>query len=58
MHIIKRGDIMKKTLAVMAFGMGVGAAGSYLMYNQYKNGNLGKLLNKVEKKASDMIDNM
>lgn len=49
---------MKKTLAVMALGMGVGAAGSYVMYNQYKNGNLSKLLNKVEKKASDMIDNM
>lgn len=49
---------MKQKLAIMTFGMGVGAAGAYVMYNQYKSGNLGKMLNKVEKKASNMIDNM
>ena len=49
---------MKKALAAMALGVGVGAAGSYAVYTQCKNGNFSKLLNKVEKKATDMIDNM
>lgn len=49
---------MKKALAAMAAGVGVGAAGSFFIYSQYKNGNMQKMLNKVEKKADEMMNNM
>ena len=48
---------MKKTLGMMAIGMGMGAAG-YFMYDQYKSGNLQKFVNKAEKKMDKMLDNM
>lgn len=48
---------MKKALGMMVLGMGMGA-GAVAMYDQYKSGNLGKLVNKAEKKVDKMLDNM
>ena len=48
---------MKKALGMMAVGMGMGA-GAVIMYDQYKAGNLQKLVNKAEKKMDKMLDNM
>jgi hypothetical protein len=48
---------MKKALGMMALGMGVGA-GAVALYDQYKSGNLQKLVNKAEKKVDKMLDNM
>ena len=48
---------MKKTLGMMALGMGMGAAGMF-MYDQYKSGNLQKLVNKAENKVDKMLNNM
>lgn len=49
---------MKKALAAMAAGVGVGAAGSFFIYTQYKNGNMQKMINKVGNKAGEMMNNM
>ena len=48
---------MKKALGMMAIGMGMGA-GAVIMYDQYKSGNLQKIMNKAEKKVDQMLDNM
>ena len=48
---------MKKTLGMMAIGMGMGA-GAVIMYDSYKSGNLQKMVNKAEKKMDKMLDNM
>ena len=40
---------MKKALGMMAIGMGMGA-GAVIMYDQYKSGNLQKMVNKAEKR--------
>ena len=48
---------MKKALGMMALGMGVGA-GAVALYDQYKSGNLQRLMNKAEKKVDKMLDNM
>jgi len=48
---------MKKALGMMAIGMGMGA-GAVIMYDQYKSGNLQKIVNKAEKKMGNMLDNM
>ena len=48
---------MKKALGMMALGMGMGA-GAYALYDQYKSGNLKKMVNKAEKKVDKMLDNM
>lgn len=48
---------MKKTLGMMALGMGMGV-GAKIMYDSYKSGNLQKIVNKAEKKMDKMLDNM
>ena len=48
---------MKKTLGMMAIGMGMGV-GAKIMYDAYKSGDLQKLVNKAEKKMDNMLDNM
>ena len=42
---------MKKMVAAMALGMAAGIGGSYLMYVEYKNGKLSKMLDMVSDKA-------
>ena len=48
---------MKKALGMMAIGMGMGA-GAVIMYDQYKSGNLQKIVNKAENKMDKMLGNM
>lgn len=48
---------MKKALGMMALGIGVGA-GAYAMYDQYKSGNLSKMIKKAEKGVNKMVDNL
>lgn len=48
---------MKKALSMMVIGMGMGA-GAVIMYDQYKSGNLQKLVNKTGKEVTKMLDNM
>ncbi len=48
---------MKKTLGMMALGIGVGA-GMVAMYDQYKSGKLGKFMKKTGKEVTKMLDNM
>ena len=45
---------MKNALSMLAIGMGMGA-GAVIMYDQYKSGNLQKLVNKAEKKMDNML---
>ena len=47
---------MKKMMAAMVFGMAAGIGGSYLMYVEYKNGKLSKMLDMVSDKAQDAAD--
>ena len=47
---------MKKTLGMMALGMGMGAAGMF-MYDKYKSGDLKKFVNKAENKVDQMLKN-
>ena len=42
---------------MLLLGMGMGA-GAYALYDQYKTGNLEKLVNKAEKKVDKMLNNM
>lgn len=44
---------MKKMMAAMALGMAAGIGGSYLMYVEYKNGKLSKMLDAVSDKAKN-----
>lgn len=48
---------MKKTLGMMVLGAGMGAGAMY-MYDQYKSGNLPKMVKKAGKEVSKMLDNM
>ena len=48
---------MKKALGMMAIGMGMGA-GAVIMYDQYKSGNLQKMVNKAGDKMDKMLSNM
>lgn len=51
---------MKKTLGMMVLGAGIGA-GAVAMYDQYKSGNLSKMVKKVGKAGKDitkMIDDL
>ena len=48
---------MKKALGMMAIGMGMGA-GAVIMYDQYKSGNLQKMVKKTGKEVTKMLDNM
>ncbi len=48
---------MKKTLGMMALGMGIGA-GMVAMYGEYKSGNLDKTVKKAGKQVTKMLDNM
>ena len=45
---------MKKALGMMALGMGLGA-GSVFMYDQYKNGNLARAVNKGAQEISKAV---
>ena len=47
---------MKKYLAAVMFGMASGVAGSYIMYTEYKNGNLSKMINKANNKVQNVMN--
>lgn len=47
---------MKKMMAAMALGMAAGIGGSYLMYIEYKNGKLSKMLNTVSDKTKEVAN--
>ena len=46
---------MKKAVGMMALGMGFGA-GAVFMYDQYRNGNLAKAVNKGTKEISKAVN--
>ena len=46
---------MKKTLGMMALGMGMGAAGMFV-FDKYKSGDLQKMVKKTEKKIDQMMN--
>lgn len=48
---------MKKALGMMVLGVGMGA-GFVCMYDQYKSGNLGKMVKKAGKEVTKMIDDL
>ena len=45
---------MKKAMGMMALGMGVGA-GAMFMYDQYKNGNMARVVNKGANEISKVV---
>ena len=45
---------MKKAIGMMALGMGMGA-GAVFMYDQYKNGNLAKAVDKSANEISKVV---
>ncbi len=48
---------MKKALSMMILGASMGA-GAVVMYDQYKSGNLKKMVSKAGKEVNKMLDNM
>ena len=53
-NTIIRGELMKKAIGMMALGMGMGA-GAMLMYDQYKNGTISKVVNKGAKELNKVL---
>ena len=49
-----RGEYMKKLVGMLALGMGMGA-GAVFMYDQYKNGNLTRAVNKGANEISKAV---
>lgn len=49
---------MKKVVASMALGMVSGMAGSYIMYREYKKGNLPKMLNNAMKETNKVVSKL
>lgn len=47
--------IIKKSLMIMSLGMGIGAGAVY-MHDQYKNGNLKKVIKKGSKELTKALD--
>lgn len=52
---IIRGEYMKKTIGMMALGIGMGA-GAMFMYEQYKNGNLANAVEKGSKELTKAVN--